>query len=173
MADDQGTGGGDDARHAAEHQVMSTRVERDVNADIAARAVQGTRAEGEALDRVAGGLRVKAIDELAGAARDARRSRALARVSQVLDYGFYVVYTLLAVRLVLTLIGARAASGFVRFIALVTDPFYAVFKGIVASPEAGGFTLALPIVIALAAYGLLQLGLTRLLRLIAHRRTEL
>ena len=30
--------------------------------------------------------------------------------------------------------------------------------------QAGGFTLALPIVIALAAYGLLQLGLTRLLR---------
>jgi len=172
MAEDK-VAAGNEARHAAEHQVMSTRVERDVNADIAARAGHGTTAEADAMDRVAGRLRGKAIDEAAGTARDVRRARVLARLSQVIDYAFYVVYTLLGIRLVLTLIGARAGSGFVQFIQTVTDPFYSVFRGILASPTAGGFTLALPLVIALVAYGLLQLGITRLLRLIAHRRTEI
>lgn len=106
-------------------------------------------------------------------ARHARRTRVLARVSQIIDYAFYVVYSLLGIRLVLALIGARSGAGFVRFIEAVTDPFYAMFRGIVASPQAGGFTLALPIVIAMVVYLLLQLGITRLLRLVAHRRTAI
>jgi uncharacterized protein YggT (Ycf19 family) len=104
---------------------------------------------------------------------DARRTLLVARTSQVIDYVFYVVYTLLAIRLVLVFIGARQGSGFVQFIQSVTDPFYSVFRGIVASPEAAGFTLALPIVIAMVVYGLLQVAITRLLRLLVHRRTEI
>jgi len=71
------------------------------------------------------------------------------------------------------LIAARSSSGFVRLIQTVTDPFYSLFRGIVASPSAGGYTLVLPIVIAIIVYALLHAGITRLLRLIAHRRTEI
>jgi uncharacterized protein YggT (Ycf19 family) len=162
-----------EARHANEHDVMQSRVERDVNADIAARAGTRTSAEAVEMDRVAKRLRGKAIDEVSGTDREVRRARVLARISQVIDYLFYVVQTLLAIRLVLALIGARSGSGFVQFIQTITDPFYSVFRGIVGSPSAGGFTLALPIIIAMVVYALLQLGITRLLRLIAHRRTEL
>ena len=56
----------------------------------------------------------------------------------------------------------------------MTDPLYAPFRGIVASPKAeGGYTLALPIVIAIIVYALLHLGINKLLRLIAHRKTEI
>jgi uncharacterized protein YggT (Ycf19 family) len=125
------------------------------------------------MDKVAGRFRGKAIDEVVGTDREVRRARGLARTAQIIDYVFYVVYTLLAIRLVLALIAARSSSGFVQLIRAVTDPFYSLFRGIVASPSVGGFTLVLPIVIALIVYVLLHAGITRLLRLIAHRRTEI
>ena len=163
----------DEARRAAEHDSMKSRVDRDVNADIAERAEHTTRAEAQEMDKVAGRFRGKAIEEVVGTDREVGRARVLARISQIIDYVFYVVYTLLAIRLVLGLIAARSSSGFVQFIRTVTDPFYAMFRGIVESPTASGYTLVLPIVIAIIIYALLHVGITRLLRLIAHRKTEI
>jgi uncharacterized protein YggT (Ycf19 family) len=163
----------DEARRAVHHEVMKSQVVRDVNADIAQRAEHATRAEAQEMDKVAGRFRGKAIDEVVGTDREVRRARVLARISQVIDYLFYVVYSLLAIRLALGLIAARSSSGFVQLIRTVTDPFYYVFRGIVASPSAGGYTLVVPIVIAIVVYALLHLGINRLLRLIAHRKTEI
>jgi uncharacterized protein YggT (Ycf19 family) len=101
------------------------------------------------------------------------RARSLARVSQVIDYIFYVGYALLAIRLLLALVAARSGAGFVQFITAVTNPLYAPFRGIVASPSADGYTLAFPIVIALVVYALLHAGIKGLLRLIAVRKTAL
>jgi hypothetical protein len=164
----------DAARRAAQHASMKSQVERDVNADIAQRAEQGTLSESRKMNDVAGAFRGKAIDEVVGSDRDVRRARGLARVSQVVDYLFYVVYSLLAIRLVLELIGARSGAGFVQLIRAVTAPFYAMFRGIVASPSIeGGYTLALPIVLAIVVYALLHAGVKGLLRLIAHRKVEI
>ena len=163
----------DENRRAAQHGLMKSQVERDVNADIAERAENTTRAEGQEMDKVAGRFRGKAIDEIVETDHEVNRARGLARVSQVIDYVFFVIYTLLAIRLVLAFIAARSGSGFVRLIQMMTDPFYSVFRGIVGSPTLEGFTLVLPIVIAIIAYALLHLGITRLLRLIAHRKTEI
>jgi hypothetical protein len=68
---------------------------------------------------------------------------------------------------------ARAGSnGFVQFIDAVTNPFYSLFRGIVASPTAeGGSALALPIIIAIIAYALLHAAIRGLLRILVHRRT--
>lgn len=163
----------DEARRVAHHEAMKSQVDRDVNAKIAQRAEHTTSAEGQEMDKVAGQFRGKAIDEVAGKDREVRTARSLARVSQVIDYCFFVVYGLLGIRLVLTMIGAGQGSGFVKVIRTVTEPFYFLFKGILASPTAGGFTLALPIIIAIAAYVLLHFATKGLLRLIAHRKTEI
>jgi uncharacterized protein YggT (Ycf19 family) len=162
-----------EARRAVLHDSMKSQVDRDVNAEIAERAEHTTRTEGQRMDQVAEKFRGKAIDEVVGTDREAGRARSLTRVSQVVDYAFYAVYTLLAIRLVLALIGANSSNGFVQLIRTVTDPFYAMFRGIVASPTAEGFTLALPIVIAMLAYLVLHMGIKGLLRLIAHRKTEI
>lgn len=162
-----------EARRAVLHDSMKSQVDRDVNAEIAERAEHATRTEGQRMDQVAEKFRGKAIDEVVGTDREAGRARSLTRFSQVVDYAFYAVYTLLAIRLVLALIGANSSNGFVQLIRTVTDPFYAMFKGIVASPTAEGFTLALPIVIAMLAYLVLHMGIRGLLRLIAHRKTEI
>lgn len=162
----------DEARRVAQHEATTSSVEQDVNADIAARADHGNAEEAARLEGVASDMRSSAIDDVAGQSREMSRARGTARVSQVIDYLFYVVYGLLAIRLVLTLIAANASNGFVQFINVVTDPFYALFVGIVPSPTAeGGYTLAVPILIAIVVYALLHFAINGLLRMLVHRKT--
>jgi uncharacterized protein YggT (Ycf19 family) len=162
----------DDARRVARHEATTSAVEQDVNEDIATRADHGNADDAARLDRVASDMRSTAINDAAGQNREMSRARGTARLSQVIDYLFYVVYGLLAIRLVLTLLAANAANGFVQLINNVTDPFYALFRGIVASPTAeGGYTLAIPIIIAIGVYALLHFAINGFLRMIVHRKT--
>ncbi|MFL6212057.1 MAG: YggT family protein [Pyrinomonadaceae bacterium] len=164
----------EEARRATQHESVKAQVESDVNAEIAARADRTTGAEAQKMEQVAGEFRGKAINEVVDTEREVERSRSMARISQVVDYIFYVIYALLAIRLLLALLAARSSAGFVQFIRSVTDPLYAPFRGIVASPTTeGGYTLALPIVIAIIVYALLHAGINGLLRLIARRKTEI
>lgn len=102
------------------------------------------------------------------------RPRGLARLSQFINFLFWVLYTLLGIRLLLVFFSANSWAGFVRFIDTVTNPFYAPFRGIVASqPIAGGFTLAVPIVIAIVVYALLHLAINKLVWVLAYRRTAI
>src|SRR5437762_11914755 len=137
----------DEARREVQHDAVKTQVESDVNAEIATRADRTTPVEAQKMEEVAGEFRGKAIAEVVETEREVVRARGMARVSQVVDYIFYLIYALLALRLLLALLAARPSAGLVQFIRTVTDPLYAPFRGIVASPTAaGGYTLALPIV---------------------------
>jgi hypothetical protein len=165
----------EEARRAAQHESVKAQVEGEVQAEISERAAtQPTRNESQRIDQVAGDFRSKAGDEVVDTEREVQRSRGLARVSQVVDYIFYLIYALLGMRFLLALLAARSTAGFVRFIVAVSNPFYDPFRGIVASPRTdGGHTLLLPIVIAMVAYVLLHLLVNGLLRLLAHRKTEI
>ena len=164
----------DEARREMQRESVKAQVEGDVNAEIAERADRTTPAEAQKMEQVAGEFRGKAISEVVETEREVERARGMARVSQVVDYIFYVIYGLLGIRLLLALLAARSSAGFVQFIHAVTDPLYRPFRGIVASPTAeGGYTLALPIVIALIVYALIHAGVNGLLRLIAHRKTAI
>ncbi len=101
------------------------------------------------------------------------RPRPTSRGSQFLDYFFWLLYTLLFVRLLLVFVDARTWTGFVRFITAVTDPFYAPFRGIVGSPAVDGSNnvVAVPIMIAIVVYALLHLAIHKLLQVIAYRQT--
>ncbi|MBP7549797.1 MAG: YggT family protein [Gemmatimonadaceae bacterium] len=106
--------------------------------------------------------------------RRAGKVRVVARGSQFLDHAFFLLYALLGIRLVLALIAARSGTGFVRFIATITDPFYAPFRGIVESPTTdGGNTLVVPIIVALVAYALLHAAVNALLRMVGTRKTAI
>ena len=164
----------DESRKALQHESVKAEVEADVNAEIAARADRTTPPEARKMEAVAGEFRGKAINEVVETEREVERSRGVARISQVVDYIFYVIYGLLAIRLILALLAARRTAGFTQFIYAVTDPFYAPFRGIVAEPTAvGGYRLALSVIIALIVYMLLHAGINGLLRLLAHRKTEI
>jgi uncharacterized protein YggT (Ycf19 family) len=164
----------DEARRTAQHASVKSKVESDVNAEIAGKAAQPTASQTTKIDAAAGEFRTKAINETVEAEREVGRARGAARGSQVIDYVFYVAYALLAIRLVLALIAARSSNGFVQFIGAVTWPLYAPFRGIVPSPTAeGGYTLAVPIMIAIGVWALLHLAINGLLRMFAHRKTEI
>src|SRR5229473_1083765 len=162
----------EEARRAGQHGAVKSQVEGEVQAEIAERAAQAPPAEGQKIDQVAGEFRAKAVNEVVQTEREVGRARGVARISQVIDYLFFVLYALLAMRFLLALLAAKSSAGFVQFIVTVTNPFYAPFKGIVASPAVqGGHTLMLPLVIAIIVYILLHLGINGLLRMFAHRRT--
>ena len=164
----------DEARRIAQHEAVKAEIEADVNAEIAERAERTTPGEARVMTEVADEFRSKAVTEVVEQEHETERARSLARVSQVVDFVFYIIYALLGLRLILALMGARRSAGFVQFIYNVSDPLYAPFRGIVPSPTAeGGFTLALPVIIALIVYALLHLGINAFLRMIAHRKTEI
>ena len=164
----------EEARRAAQHDSVKSQVESEVQAEIGERASQTTSpGEGQKIDQVAGTFRSKAVDEVIDTEREVQRSRGLARVSQVVDYIFYVIYALLGMRFLLALLAARSTAGFVQFVVTVSNPFYAPFRGLVPSPStAEGFTLALPIIVAIVVYMLLHLAINGFLRIFAHRKTE-
>jgi len=163
----------DDARQARQHEAVKSTVESGVNAEISTRAAVSPDGSSR-IDDAASRMRSSAIDEHAKGDRVMGQARTAARGSQFIDYAFYVVYALLGIRLVLALMAARSGNGFVQFINAVTGPFYAPFRGIVSSPSAeGGYTLALPIVIAIVVYMLLHLAVNGLLHMVGSRKTEI
>src|SRR5258708_2324126 len=164
----------EEARRAGQHGSVKSQVEGEVQAEIAERAADKPAPEGERIDQVAGQFRTKAVDEVVETEREVGRARGAARVSQVIDYIFYVIYALLGMRFLLALMAARSTAGFVQFIVAVTNPFYLPFRGIVASPSTDqGHTLLMPIIIAIIAYCLLHLAINGLLRMLAHRKTQI
>lgn len=163
----------DEAQRAADYEAIKTDVKAEVGGEIAAEATRPTASEAEHIDDVAGSLRQKAVHEVVNTQGEIERGRFFARVSQVVDYIFFLIYGLLAIRLMLALFAANNNAEFVQLIKSLTDPLYAPFKGIVPSLTAdGGFTLALPIVVAIVVYMLLHLAINGFLRIFVHRKTS-
>jgi uncharacterized protein YggT (Ycf19 family) len=99
----------------------------------------------------------------------AHRHDVVVGIARVVDYLFGLLYTLLIVRLVLEIVGARRGTGFVALIAWLTGPFYAPFRGIVPSETFdGAHPIVWPIVVALLAYILLHGAIVGLLRLVSR-----
>ena len=164
----------DEARRSVQHGSVKAQVEGEVQAEIADQAQAPAPGESQRIQQVAGNLRSKAVDEVVHTDREVERGRGAARVSQVIDYIFYVIYALLGMRFLLALMAAHSSAGFVQFIVAVTNPFYLPFKGIVNSPSTDqGHTLMMPIIIAIIAYLMLHLAINGILRMMAHRKTAI
>ena len=164
----------EEARRSVQHESVKAQVEGEVQSEIANQAQAPAAGEAPRIKEVAGQFRSKAVDEVVSTEREVERGRGAARVSQVIDYIFYVIYALLGMRFLLALMAARSTAGFVQFIVAVTNPFYLPFRGIVASPRTDqGHTLLMPIIIAIIAYALLHLAINGILRMMAHRKTEI
>ena len=165
----------EEARRGSQHEAVKGQVEGQVQSEISEQAAVGQHpAEAQRIEQVASDFRSKAVDEVIDTEREVQRSRGLARVSQVVDYIFYVIYALLGMRFLLALMAARSTAGFVQFIVAVSNPFYAPFRGIVASPSTDqGHTLLLPVVVAMISYVLLHLLINGFLRMLAHRKVQI
>lgn len=163
----------EEAQRTANYEAIKSDVKAEVGGEIAAEAERPTVNEAEKIDNIAGSLRSKAVNEVVETQNEVERGRILARVSQIVDYCFFLIYGLLTIRLLLELFAARESAGFFKLIKGLTGFFYAPFQGLVPSPTAaGGFTLALPIIVAIVVYMLLHLAINGLLRIFVHRKTE-
>ena len=107
-------------------------------------------------------------DSLTATSPRLRRTILVARAVRILDYLFGLLYALLLVRLVLAFLNARPSAGFVRLIRGVTEPFYAPFRGIVASNSIEGAHVVWPLVVAVLGYMLLHAAIRGGCRLVAR-----
>ena len=78
-----------------------------------------------------------------------QRARSLARISQVADYVFFLVYSLGGLEIALELFGARQRNPFKHFLDAVSAPLLGPFRGPMPDPALGSFQLMLSYIVAL------------------------
>lgn len=160
----------DEAQRAANYEAVKSNAAGEVVGE--ARRVNG-KADIHA-DDIAAGMQQKAAKAIVETDQEVERGRAMARVSQFVDYVFFLIYGLLTIRLLLELFAARESAGFFKFVKAATGLVYEPFRGLMPSPSTPeGFTLALPIIAALVVYMLLHAAINGLLRMFAHRKTAI
>jgi uncharacterized protein YggT (Ycf19 family) len=163
----------DESNRIAHYEAIKGKVQQDVNAEIANHADRLDENEQAQAAAVGGQLKRKALNELANTEAELARSRGIARVSQVIDYLFYLIYGLISLQIVLDLLGARHGNSFRGFIETACAPLLAPFKSLMPSVGSGSFQLRLSYVFALIVYLLLHLAINGLLRLLASRKTAI
>ena len=160
----------DESRRIAEHEAVKSAVNTDVNADIAVAADEATPRQAAAAEVIGRDFREKALGEVVETEAEVERAKGAARVSQFVDYVFYVIYGIISLEIILEGLGARESAGFKQLIDTLAAPFLAPFEGLMPDPSSGPFRLMLSYIMALVVYLLVHLAITGLLRMVAHRK---
>jgi uncharacterized protein YggT (Ycf19 family) len=160
----------DEARRIAQHESIKSAVSADVNAEVAATADAVTPVEAAEEEAIGRQFKRQAIDEVVETENEVQRAKGFARVSQVIDYVFYLIYGIISLEIILELLGARESAGFKRFIDAIAAPVLAPFQGLMPDPARGPFRLMLSYIMALVVYLLLHLAVNGLLRMFVHRK---
>lgn len=163
----------DEERRLASHQEVKASIDDDVNAGIKQESARADSKESAEVASVAHELKQKSVHEAVETQREVERGRTAARISQVVDYVFYLIYGLIALKFLLGLMGARPGNGFVQLINAVTRPLLAPFERIVGTPAVGAHQFRLSYLFALVVYTLLHLAINGAFRLIAHRKVTI
>jgi YGGT family len=95
-----------------------------------------------------------------------RRAAGVERAKQVIYFIFGIVEVLLAIRFVLLLLGASEASGFVRLIYGLSQPFVLPFQGIFGTPSFDSSVIEWSSLVGIMVYLLVAYGLARVIELI-------
>ena len=161
----------DESERTARHQEIKGEVRREMQGEISRQAHKDDKPHQAEAAAIGEHFREKAISEVVGVEAEIDRGRAAARVSQIIDYVFYLIYALISLEILLELLGARETNGFKRFIDTLTAPLLAPFNTLMPDPASGRFQLKISYLVALLVYVLLHLAINGLLRLFAHRKT--
>jgi len=163
----------DESNRLTSYEAIKGTVQQDVSTEIVNHANRLDEAERARAAAVGGLLKRKALDEVVNTETELEQSKAIARVSQVIDYLFYLIYGLISLEIILDLLGARRGNSFRNFTDAVCAPLLAPFNKLIPSIGMGHFQLRLSYVFALIVYLLLHLAINGLLRLLAHRKTAI
>src|SRR6185369_10117500 len=80
----------EEAQRAANYEAIKSNVKADVGDDIYAEAARPVPSQAARVEAVADGMRRTAVDEVVETEREVGRARATARISQVVDYLFFL-----------------------------------------------------------------------------------
>ncbi|HWN98534.1 MAG TPA: YggT family protein [Blastocatellia bacterium] len=160
----------DEERRLASHQEVKASVDEDVNDRIKRESARVEPAEAAEYTEVAQELKQKSVHQAVATERELERGRTAARISQIVDYIFYLIYGFIALEFLLGLMGAREGNGFVQLIGAITRPLLAPFERIVSTPTAGAHQFRMSYLFALIVYILLHLAINGVFRLVAHRK---
>src|SRR5262245_16409460 len=94
----------DEARRIAQHEAVKGEVRERVHADISRETDHRTPSDRATAERLAESLKRKAVHEVAMTEAELERSQSFARVSQFVDYLFYLVYGIIGIEIVLDLL---------------------------------------------------------------------
>jgi uncharacterized protein YggT (Ycf19 family) len=155
----------------ARHQAVKNEVHREIQSEVAREADNLSPQDQGQLASVGQELRQKSINEVATTEGELERAKGVARLSQFIDYVFYLIYGIITLEIVLELLGARDGNAFKRFVDALSAPFLSPFKSLLVDPAAGRFQLRLSFFVALIVYILIHLAINGMLRLFAHRKT--
>jgi len=160
----------DEERRLSQHEAVKSAVNADVNADIAQAADVATPHQAQQAEVIGQQFRERAMNEVVETDHEVERAKGVARVSQVVDYVFYLIYGIVTLEIILELLGARDGAGFKRLVDTIAAPILAPFAGLMPDPAHGPFRLMLSYVMALVVYLLIHLAVNGLLRMFVHRK---
>src|SRR5258708_6847890 len=106
----------DRARQLADQESVKAEVRGRVNSQISREAGNFDPSDLQEASAVGRDLKRRAIVEAVQTENEIDRARAMARISQVIDYVFYVVYGIIGLEIMLDLLGAREANSFKRLL---------------------------------------------------------
>lgn len=161
----------DEARRIAQYESVKNELHEKVHAEIAHKADRVTPVERGAAEALVDSLKRKAVSEVAATGAEIERGAAVARMSQVTDYLFYVLYGVIGLEIALDAVGARQSVGFKKFVDALSAPFLAPFKGLIPEPSVGRFRFMTSYIAALIVYMLLHLAVNGLYRMFVKRKT--
>ncbi len=161
----------DESRKVSQHEAIKGQVRKEVGDEITRTATAQSPGDQSKVETLAEGLKQKAMSEVASTEIELDRARAVARISQVVDYVFCLIYGVIGVEILLYGLGARPGSGFKQFMDRVSSPPLRPFRGLMPDPSRGPFRLMLSYIMALAMYLLLHLAVNGLLRIFTQRKT--
>lgn len=168
---EQDTLAADEARRMTQHETVKGQVREHVHAEITREADRDSSRERASAERLAESMKQRAVREVETTEFELERGKLIARVSQVADYLFYLIYGVIGLEIMLDALGARPSAGFKRFIDALSAPILAPFHGLMPDPGIGRFRLMISFVVALCVYALLHMAVNGLLRLFVHRKT--
>jgi uncharacterized protein YggT (Ycf19 family) len=156
----------DEANRLARHEEIKDDIHREVKSEIHNRAKELSLAD---TSRLGTRMQQDVIEELQNTEAELQHGRFAARMAQVVDFIFCLVYGIISLEILLDLIGARDSNSFREFVHAVSTPLLAPFYALVPDPSTGRFQFRISFLVALIVYAMLHIAIGRLLRLWGSR----
>src|SRR5690242_7767460 len=127
----------DEDRKLSSHEDVKASIDAGVNSRIKQESTKSDSAQTAEVASVAKEMQQRSVHETISTEHEVGRGKVAARMSQFVDYLFYLIYGLIVLEFMLKIMGARPGNGFVQFVAAISHPILGPFERIVGTPSAG------------------------------------